>query len=159
MKAAKTSCGVVVGDGERILLGHATRSPRWDIPKGEAEPGEDFAAAAARELREETGLSAAPSELTALGVHRYLRGKDLALFAWAPPVMPDPKDLVCHSTFVLPNDTRLPEFDRFALCAWDEALSRVGKNMARVLAAIGRGALKRASKQGGGRARVLPTLT
>ena len=56
MNAVKTSCGVIVGDGERILLGHATRSPRWDIPKGEAEPGEDFAEAAARELQEETGL-------------------------------------------------------------------------------------------------------
>ena len=84
MNAVKTSCGVIVGDGERILLGHATRSPRWDIPKGEAEPGEDFAAAAARELHEETGLTVAPGELTALGVHAYLRGKDLALFAWAP---------------------------------------------------------------------------
>jgi 8-oxo-dGTP pyrophosphatase MutT (NUDIX family) len=146
MRAARTSCGVVVGDGEHVLLGHATRSPRWDIPKGEADPGEDFAAAAARELYEETGLSVAPADLTPLGVHSYLRGKDLALFAWSPPVMPDPKSLVCHSTFMLPNGTQLPEFDRFALFSWDEALGRVGKNMARVLAAIGRGALKRASK-------------
>jgi 8-oxo-dGTP pyrophosphatase MutT (NUDIX family) len=138
LTAAKTSCGVIVGDGERILLGHATRSPRWDIPKGEAEPGEDFAAAAARELREETGLAVAPGELKALGVHRYLRGKDLALFAWTPPFTPDPKSLICSSTFVLPNGTVLPEFDRFALFAWDEALGRVGKNMARVLAGIAR---------------------
>jgi 8-oxo-dGTP pyrophosphatase MutT (NUDIX family) len=136
MKAVKTSCGVILSDGERILLGHATRSPRWDIPKGEVEPGEDFAAAAARELREETGLVVAPTGLTALGVHAYLRGKDLALFAWTPPVMPDPKSLVCHSTFSLPNGTALPEFDRFGLFAWDDALNRVGKNMARVLAEI-----------------------
>jgi 8-oxo-dGTP pyrophosphatase MutT (NUDIX family) len=146
MKAAKTSCGVVVGDGEHLLLGHATRSPRWDIPKGEADPGEDFATAAARELYEETGLSVAPGELTVLGIHAYLRGKDLALFAWRPPVMPDPGSLVCHSTFALPNGTRLPEFDRFALFSWDEALGRVGKNMARVLAAIRHKALKRTSK-------------
>ena len=99
MNAVKTSCGVIVGDGERILLGHATRSPRWDIPKGEAEPGEDFAAAAARELHEETGLTVAPGELTALGVHAYLRGKNLALFAWTPSVLPDPKRLVCTSRF------------------------------------------------------------
>src|SRR5215472_7431472 len=102
MKSRRTSCGVIVGDGERILLGHATRSPRWDIPKGEAEPSEEFAAAAARELREETGLTVAATELVALGTHAYLRGKDLALFAWAPPALPDPKSLVCHSTFALP---------------------------------------------------------
>jgi 8-oxo-dGTP pyrophosphatase MutT (NUDIX family) len=146
MRAARTSCGVILGDGEHILLGHATRSPRWDIPKGEADPGEDFATAAARELYEETGLSVAPGDLIVLSVHAYLRGKDLALFAWAPPLLPDPKGLVCRSTFVLPNGTRLPEFDRFALFSWDEALGRVGKNMARVLAAIGREALKGASK-------------
>jgi 8-oxo-dGTP pyrophosphatase MutT (NUDIX family) len=146
MRARRTSCGVIVGDGGRILLGHATRSPRWDIPKGEAEPGEDFATAAARELREETGLSVAAGELANLGVHVYLRGKDLALFAWTPPALPDPQTLVCHSTFGLPNGTVLPEFDRFGLFEWDEALGRVGKNMARVLAAIDRAALKRASE-------------
>ena len=56
MAQKTTSCGVIVTDGERLLLGHATRSPRWDIPKGIAEPGESLAAAARRELFEETGL-------------------------------------------------------------------------------------------------------
>ena len=136
MSARQTSCGVIVTDGEHILLGHATRSPRWDIPKGGAEPGEDLAAAAARELLEETGLAVAPEELTVLGLHAYLRGKDLALFAWTPPELPDPQRLTCTSHFALPNGTLLPEFDRFAWFAWDEALARVGKNMARVLAQV-----------------------
>ena len=127
---------MIVTDGERILLGHATRSPRWDIPKGGAEPGEDLAAAATRELLEETGLAVAPEDLTALGVHAYLRGKDLALFAWKLAQLPDPQSLSCSSRFALPNGTLLPEFDRFGLFAWDEALTRVGKNMARVLASI-----------------------
>ena len=138
MIAKKTTCGVIVGDGERILLGHATRSPRWDIPKGEAEPGEGFAEAASRELLEETGLVAPAVELTALGVHPYLRAKDLALFAWRPPLLPDPKSLACTSHFALPDGTLLPEFDRFGLFSWDEALSRVGRSMARVLATIPR---------------------
>jgi 8-oxo-dGTP pyrophosphatase MutT (NUDIX family) len=141
VRATKTSCGVIVGDGERVLLGHATRSPRWDIPKGEAEEGEDFAVAAARELHEETGLAVAPAVLRSLGVYGYLRGKDLALFTWTPDDLPDPKTLVCRSTFTLPNGTALPEFDRFGLFLWNEALSRVGKNMARVLAAIGPAAI------------------
>ena len=132
----QTSCGVIVTDGERILLGHATRSPRWDIPKGTAETGENFAVAAVRELREETGLIAAPHELVDLGVHSYLRGKDLALFAWQPQQLPDPKSLTCSSHFALPNGTLLPEFDRFGLFPWDEALTRVGKNLARLLAVL-----------------------
>jgi 8-oxo-dGTP pyrophosphatase MutT (NUDIX family) len=136
MSARVTSCGVVVTDGNHILLGHATRSPRWDIPKGVAEPGETCAAAAARELLEETGITVGSEELADLGLHAYLRGKDLALFAWKPPQLPDPEGLSCTSHFTLPNGTRLPEFDRFGLFPWDEALSRVGKNLARVLASV-----------------------
>ena len=63
MPAKTTSCGVIVTDGTRLLLGHATRSPRWDIPKGGVEPGESFAAAAYRELHEETGLTAPENAL------------------------------------------------------------------------------------------------
>jgi 8-oxo-dGTP pyrophosphatase MutT (NUDIX family) len=132
----QTSCGVIVTDGERILLGHATRSPRWDIPKGIAEPGETLPAAAARELLEETGLAITPEDLTDLGVHPYLRGKDLALFMWKPAQLPDAQRMICTSRFALPNGTLLPEFDRFGLFAWEDALSRVGKNLARVLASI-----------------------
>jgi 8-oxo-dGTP pyrophosphatase MutT (NUDIX family) len=145
VRTVKISCGVIIADRERILLGHATRSPRWDIPKGEADPGEDLVAAAARELKEETGLAVTPDELAPLGVHPYLRGKHLALFAWAPPALPDPKRLRCSSTFTLPDGTTLPEFDRFGLFPWDEALGRVGKNLARILASIGHDALKGAS--------------
>lgn len=146
MTGRQTSCGVIVTDGERVLLGHATRSPRWDIPKGTAEPNEDFADAAKRELREETGLVASPDDLVALGVHSYLPGKDLALFAWKPKEMPDPTSLTCTSQFALPNGTLLPEFDRFGLFSWDDALTRVGKNLARLLAALAAEVRQDASK-------------
>ena len=146
MTPRQTSCGVIVTDGDRVLLGHATRSPRWDIPKGTAEPGENFAEAAVRELREETGLLAPPEVLVPLGVHSYLRGKDLALFAWKPRQLPDPKSLTCASHFALPNGALLPEFDRFGLFPWDEALTRVGKNLARLLAALAKEVQQDASK-------------
>ena len=135
MPAKSTSCGVIVTDGQRLLLGHATRSPRWDIPKGMAEPGESFAAAAVRELFEETGLEVPEAALRPLGVHAYRRGKDLALFCWPSPQLPDPKQLICTSCFPL-GGRMIPEFDRFGLFPQDEALTRVGKDMARLLAGI-----------------------
>jgi len=141
MSSRQTSCGVIVTDGERVVLGHATRSPRWDIPKGVVEPGENFAEAAARELLEETGLVASPDELVALGVHPYLRGKDLALFVWTPQQLPDPRSLSCTSYFTIADGTSLPEFDRFGVFGWEEALARVGKNLARLLTAIPRNVL------------------
>lgn len=134
--AKRTSCGVLVTDGERLLLGHATRSPRWDIPKGTAEPGESFAAAAVRELDEETGLIVPARALRDIGRYTYLPGKDLALFAWTLPEMPRPETLTCRSTFLLPSGASAPEFDRFGVFAWDAALAKVGRNMARVLADV-----------------------
>ena len=135
MKSKSVTCGVIVTDGRKILLGHATRSSRWDIPKGIAEPGEDFADAAVRELQEETGLVARPDELTPLGVRPYRSGKDLALFRWHPPAMPDPASLVCVSCFTW-RGSDLPEFDRFGLFDKDEAVARVGKAMAPILAGV-----------------------
>jgi 8-oxo-dGTP pyrophosphatase MutT (NUDIX family) len=139
VRANTTSCGVIVSDGERLLLGHATRSPRWDIPKGEAEPGESFAAAARRELFEETGLDAPEGELKPLGVFAYRRGKDLALYAWTPRPMPDPRTLVCTSQFSS-NGRMWPEFDRFGLFTHKEALDRIGKSLAALLGPILRAA-------------------
>src|SRR5712671_5673655 len=133
--AKTTSCGVIVTDGVRLLLGHATRSPRWDIPKGEAESGESFVAAARRELFEETGLDAPEAELKPLGVFPYRRGKDLALYAWARQQLPDPRTLMCASQFSS-NGRMWPEFDRFGLFTHEEALGRVGKSLAGLLAGI-----------------------
>lgn len=135
MKPKQMSCGVLVTDGALLLLGHAPLSPRWDIPKGVAEPGEDFVAAARRELFEETGLEAPEAALRPLGIFAYLPAKNLALFLWTPPAMPDLSALVCTSFFVW-KGRRWPEFDRFGLFPRDEALRLVGKNMARVLAGI-----------------------
>jgi 8-oxo-dGTP pyrophosphatase MutT (NUDIX family) len=140
------SCGVIVTDGRVMLLGHATMSPRWDIPKGMADPGEDHRAAACRELLEETGLVAEPTALTPIGSYPYSRDKGLVLFGWVPAEMPDPKTLICVSHFTTRDGRTLPEFDRFGLFPRDEAVQRVGRAMAEILSGISLGALCGASK-------------
>jgi predicted NUDIX family NTP pyrophosphohydrolase len=117
---------VVVTDGVRLLLGHASRSPRWDIPKGLADSGEPLLAAAVREMFEETGLQAGPNALQPLGTHAYLRHKDLALFAWRPKILPDQALLRCSSLVELPGGKTMPELDRFGLFELNAALAVVG---------------------------------
>src|ERR1700735_1287631 len=54
---------VVVRDGQVLLLWRhrvITGAPGWEIPIGKIEPGEDPAAAAARETEEETGWHPGP---------------------------------------------------------------------------------------------------
>ena len=131
-----TSCGVLVTDGVMLLLGHATGSPRWDIPKGIAEDGEAFEAAARRELAEETGLAAPAGALRPLGVHRYRAGKRLALFAWRMEAMPAPETLACASLFRDRWGRMRPEFDRFGVFGRDEAPGLVGAAMAAILARV-----------------------
>lgn len=79
--AKAISYGVLIlNEHDQMLLAHVTGQKFWDIPEGAAEPDEQPAAAALREVFEETGLRLNPQHLQVLGLHLYLPGKDLYLF-------------------------------------------------------------------------------
>lgn len=60
-----------------VLLVRHSYTPGWHLPGGAVDPGESLAAAAARELLEETGLTlAAPAELVAVYARLRLRTSD-----------------------------------------------------------------------------------
>lgn len=66
---------IVQDEAGRILLGRRDKtrfaSGLWNLPGGSVEAREKTADAAARELREETGLRVNPDTLQHIGVNRY----------------------------------------------------------------------------------------
>jgi 8-oxo-dGTP diphosphatase len=73
--------GVIIDDG-RILLSHWTEGRRWSLPGGGLELGEQPAAGAIREIREETGYDAELGRI--LGVDTFLVSAEQRLHGTGP---------------------------------------------------------------------------
>lgn len=131
--AKTTSCGVVITNGEQLVLGHVTRGKWWDLPKGGMNSGESFLQTAVRELQEETGLEVQETDLVPLGVFTYKPKKDLVLYLWRVVTMPDPQTLVCRSTFKDSKGRDVKELDKFKIASWKQAETLVNPDMQRVL--------------------------
>lgn len=69
------------GRGVEIALVHRPRYDDWSLPKGKLKRGEDFAAAARRETREETGMECVlGEELTT--IRYFVEGRPKVVRYW-----------------------------------------------------------------------------
>lgn len=128
----KLSAGIIITDGENILLGHSTNNSWWDLPKGLVEKGEGILDTAIRETKEEFGLDMSIHPLIDLGEHGYTKTKRLHLFKAIVDVMPDSTKCKCSSFFEL-YGADVPEIDGFGVFSNDVALSKMNKSMKRVV--------------------------
>ena len=118
--ARQVSYGVlIVNEKDELLLAHVTGQRQWDIPKGQAEPGETPVQAALREALEETGVALDAARLRELGHFAYTPAKDLHLFAARRPSQEiDLASCRCTSLFCDRFGRTRPEVDAFR---WSDA--------------------------------------
>lgn len=131
-KKKKISCGILITDGKSHLMCHPTGSYWWNIAKGVMDEGETYEEAAVRELAEETGIKASTKDIDFIGVFPYKSDKDLALFKMIVKEMPDPRDLVCSSTFK-DGARKLPEMDGFQVVSRETFLEKVNPALRKIL--------------------------
>jgi 8-oxo-dGTP pyrophosphatase MutT (NUDIX family) len=133
------SCGTLVVDGAgRLLICHVTGTPKWDIPKGLLDPGEDTLAAAMRELDEEAGLAFDAARFEDLGRFPYRRDKSLHLYkVEVGDELPELGHLACRSFFphhVTGEPT--PETDGFRWATREEVAKLCWPRMAALLVSL-----------------------
>lgn len=126
------SAGILFLNNGSVLMGHATETPHWDIPKGHVEKGEAHIDAAIRECFEETGFEVFPHQLVSLGVLDYTSKKKLALFVYIGDTYPEADKCFCASTFVK-NGRTITEMDGFKYVPYSEIRDHARKTMGHLL--------------------------
>ena len=133
------SCGtLVINPRGELLLGHATGTSHWDIPKGLRDAGESALQAARRELLEEMGLTFDAHLFEDIGVFAYRQDKMLHLFKVRAPVSLDRLDtLRCTSYFPHYRTGKpVPEMDRYCWATRDQVSQLCAPRMAKQLLAL-----------------------
>jgi 8-oxo-dGTP diphosphatase len=86
----RVAAGVIFTDAaSRVLMVRPTYKDYWDIPGGYVEPGESPHDAAAREVKEELGLTLDVGRMLAVDWAPSDKEGDKLLFLFAGPPLPD----------------------------------------------------------------------
>jgi predicted NUDIX family NTP pyrophosphohydrolase len=138
--------------GREVLLVHpggpfwaSKDAAAWSIPKGEADPGEDHAAAARREFGEEVGALPA-GRLVPLGEFRQPSGKRIIAFALEGDFDPDTLRSNMVEIDWPPRSGRklsVPEVDRARWFDLETAALKLHKGQLPILAAFTRDIARR----------------
>lgn len=120
---------------DKYLLGHSTGNKHFDIPKGLMEESETYLEAAIRECKEEFNIELDDRDMQFLGVHKYNKEKNIALFYYELNMIDDSfSDLKCSSMVLDFNGSpRFPEVDYYKLFSYEEMLNVVPKSLNKVL--------------------------
>jgi len=138
-KEKGVTCAVMfLTPSKKVLLVHPNNASWncWSFPKGLCEANELPAVAASRELTEETGLWADPTDLIDLGRFPYIPAKDYHLFLYRSPVEPLMTELICESTFLGRDGTQICEVDNFQFTTIEYALTILNKNQAAIVTEV-----------------------
>jgi len=83
MALVRAAGGILWRTGERgpeVALVHRPRRDDWSLPKGKLAEGEEWRAAALREVREETGCEARLASFAGVSFYESRRGPKLVLY-------------------------------------------------------------------------------
>jgi 8-oxo-dGTP diphosphatase len=69
--------------GPEVAVVHRPKYDDWSLPKGKLDPGEDWLAAALREVEEETGLRCEPGDELEPARYRDRKGRDKLVRWWS----------------------------------------------------------------------------
>ncbi len=75
----KTSCGLILTDGNFILFGNSGNG-YYDLPKGQQKENETYLETCDREVKEEINFDISEYDLIDLGLFEYIKKKNLYLF-------------------------------------------------------------------------------
>lgn len=108
------SCGIIITDNKRVLLGQLSNNNFLDIPNTEITEKETYLECALNSLKNEVGLnlSKKKDKIQELGLFPFSKSKMLYLFKYTYKTLPDINKLKC-SSFVEINGTSILKFNSF----------------------------------------------